>query len=162
MNRRRILLRREHVNAKHITLHKAEKRRTGISGPGGHESANIDISSSDLSSKRREDLLETLNFLELLQVRFRRLIGLFVLIVLLFGYHVFLDQIAPAISGQFGYLFLRARLCKLLIHLRCRNLRQQLASLHVVADIDLPAFDVSVGPRENCRLIEGLEGSRQN
>src|SRR5207245_10037900 len=86
VNRRRMFLRREHVNAEHIALHNAEKRRPRISGPGTHERANIDISSSDLSSERREDLLETLNFLDLLQVGLRRFIGFLVLVVLLSGY----------------------------------------------------------------------------
>src|SRR5436190_10270222 len=66
VNRRRILLRREHVNAKHIALHHAEKRRAGISGPGCYKRPDIDISSRDLSSKRREDLLEPLDLFELL------------------------------------------------------------------------------------------------
>src|SRR5205823_13373217 len=107
-----------------IALHDAEKRCARISGPGGHERANIDISSSDLSSERRENLLETLNFLELLQVRSRRFIGFFILIVLLFGYDVLLDQIAPAIGSNLGYLFLCARLCYWLIHLRFGILRR--------------------------------------
>src|ERR1044072_421593 len=110
MNRWRIFLRREHVNAKHIALDEVEKRRTRISGPGGHKRTHIDIPSRNLSSKRREDLLETLNFLELLQVRFCCFIGFLILVVLLFGYNALLNQIAPAIRRYFGYLFLRARL----------------------------------------------------
>ncbi len=117
VNRGRILLRGEHVNAKHITLHETEQRRAGVSGPSCHKRADIDIAGCDLTGKRREDLLETLNPFKLLQVRFRGFISFLVLIIFLFGYDFFLKQIAPAIGGDFGYLFLCARLRQLLIHL---------------------------------------------
>src|SRR5207247_9415746 len=96
VNRRRIFLRREHVNTKHIALHDAEKWRPRISSPTSHERAKVDISSCDLSSNRREDLLESLNFLELLQVPSRPFMGFFVLIVLLFVSDFLLDHFAQA------------------------------------------------------------------
>ena len=106
--------------------------------------------------------MEPLNVFELLQIRSRGLVGFFVLIVLLFGHDFFLNQIAPAVGRHFGYLFLRPRLCELLVDLGRCNLRQQLPGVHVIADINLPAFHVTVGAWKNCRLVKGLEGTGQN
>ena len=72
-------------------MDETEQRRAGISSPSCHKRADIDIAGCDLAGKGRKDLLETLNFFELLQIRFSRFISFLVLIVFLFGYDVFLN-----------------------------------------------------------------------
>ena len=46
-------------------------------------------------------------------------------------------------------------LSDLVIELRSRNLRQQIAGLHTIADIDLARLDVAVGARKDIRRREG-------
>jgi len=44
------------------------------------------------------------------------------------------------------------------VELRSRNLRQQIAGLHMIADIDLARLDVAVGARKD---IRGRESERR-
>ena len=49
----------------------------------------------------------------------------------------------------------------LVIELGSRNLRQQIASLHMIADIDLARLDVAVGARKDIRRRESERRRRQ-
>ena len=84
------------------------------------------------------------------------------MVVLLFGYDLFPDQVAPAISCDLRDFVTSLRLCELLIDLRRFDLSEQLALFDVVADIGLLAFHVAIGPRIDRRLLECLESSWQN
>ena len=50
----------------------------------------------------------------------------------------------------------RLRLIDLLVEFRRIDLRQQLARLHAIADIDQAAFEIAVGARQNRRLSHRL------
>ncbi len=184
----RLVLRHIDLGADHVALHDGEHERAA-GRIGLHQRADVDIALGDDAVERGDDALIGLLLPEHLEQRLlRRHIGLrnvdrglprlqgeSIGVTLLRGHPAFIDQRAVAPPGHPCKLHIRLRLLHrclellqrrfrlgdLVVELRGDDLDQQLALLHVVADIDIALFDVAACASKDVGGRECGGGSRQ-
>jgi len=135
------------------------------------EIADIDVSARDDAAKWRVDVLEGFKLFQAANVRLcggygGTSCGIIAhgIIDFLFRYAVGLDQLFISRGGDARKTLvglhgakIGARLRKLLVHLRCFDVGQQFALLHVATNVVVPLFEVAGGSRVNGRLRVGLQ-----
>ena len=129
---------------------------------GRNERAHVDFSGTDLSGKRSDNPIESLRFLQLLEVGLRRSFGRFLFVAVLFRYDFFRGELAPAGGRGIGEIVGRFCLRYLLIDFGRLNLRQKVSFLDVVTNVHLPTPDITIRPWINDCFLKGRNVSRKN
>src|SRR6267154_4379295 len=138
---------------------------------GVNQVAEVDIATSDHATERSVNAFERFQFLEAPDIGLRRSdrgapggIVTDSVVYFLFGYPVSFDQFFKTCGGDAREIFIGlhgaevgARLRKLLIDFRGFDFCEEIALLHMAADVVVPRFDVAGGARVDWRLHIGLQ-----
>src|SRR5882672_5063615 len=171
-----IYLRHTHIRADGVGSGQHEHLLRDAAVAGVNQVAEVDIATSDHATERSVNAFERFQFLEAPDIGLRRSYrgapgGIITdsVVYFLFGYTVSFDQFFKTCGGDARKIFIGlhgaevgARLRKLLIDFRSLDFGQEIALLHMAADVVVPLFDVASSARVDWRLHIGLQRGWQD